>query len=87
MDRQRRQRRTAAVYAHGAGTDEPLLRLTGASGSPAASSQAYVADGLGSIVAALRNITAGASVTPTSVTPTNSFSEGSSAATGMPLPA
>ena len=67
----------AAVYAHGARTDEPLLRLTGSSGSPAASSQAYLADGLGSIVAALSNISAGGVATAVSVTPTNSFSEGS----------
>ena len=40
----------AAVYAHGAGIDEPLLRLTGTTNSPAATEAAYLADGLGSVV-------------------------------------
>ncbi|MDC6171449.1 hypothetical protein, partial [Paucibacter sp. XJ19-41] len=40
-----------AVYAHGPGVDEPLMRLTGASGSPDATAAYYVQDGLGSVVA------------------------------------
>lgn len=44
----------AAVYAHGADRDEPLLRLSGAaSGTPQAQTVAYLSDGLGSIVAGL----------------------------------
>jgi RHS repeat-associated protein len=39
-----------AVYAHGAGTDEPLLRLTGSTNSPSATQAAYLQDGLGSVV-------------------------------------
>ena len=41
----------AAVYAHGFGADEPLLRLTGATNSPAATQTAYLQDGLGSVIA------------------------------------
>ncbi|MHB1259757.1 RHS repeat-associated core domain-containing protein, partial [Thiobacillus sp.] len=40
----------AAVYVQGAGTDEPLLRLTGQTNSPAAPEAAYLQDGLGSVV-------------------------------------
>ena len=40
----------AAVYAHGAGVDEPLLRLTGTTNSPAATEAAYLQDGLGSVI-------------------------------------
>ena len=40
----------AAVYAHGANIDEPLLRLTGSTNSPAATQAAYLQDGLGSVV-------------------------------------
>lgn len=40
----------SAVYAHGAGIDEPLLRLTGSTNSPAATEAAYLADGLGSVI-------------------------------------
>lgn len=39
-----------AAYVHGAGIDEPLLRLTGATNSPAATEAAYLQDGLGSVV-------------------------------------
>ncbi|ATE60020.1 RHS repeat-associated core domain-containing protein [Thauera sinica] len=39
-----------AVYAHGAGTDEPILRLTGSTNSPAATQAAYLQDGLGSVI-------------------------------------
>jgi F5/8 type C domain len=67
----------SAVYAHGASTDEPLLRLTGASGSPIASTQSYLADGLGSIVAALGDISAGGPLSPLSVTAVGSLSEAS----------
>ena len=40
----------ATVYVQGAGIDEPLLRLTGATNSPAATEAAYLQDGLGSVV-------------------------------------
>jgi RHS repeat-associated protein len=40
----------AAVYAHGANIDEPLLRLTGATNGPSATQAAYMQDGLGSVV-------------------------------------
>ncbi|WP_018412297.1 RHS repeat-associated core domain-containing protein [Methyloversatilis thermotolerans] len=40
----------SAVYVHGAGIDEPLLRLTGATHSPSAQQSAYIADGLGSVI-------------------------------------
>ena len=36
----------SAVYAHGVGADEPLLRLTGSAISPAAMQMAYLQDGL-----------------------------------------
>ncbi|MBU1223621.1 MAG: type IV secretion protein Rhs [Gammaproteobacteria bacterium] len=39
-----------AAYVHGAGIDEPLLRLTGTTSSPAATQAAYLQDGLGSVV-------------------------------------
>jgi RHS repeat-associated protein len=42
-----------AVYAHGTGTDTPVLRLTGASGTPDATSNAYAQDGIGSVTALL----------------------------------
>ncbi|MBS3934720.1 MAG: RHS repeat protein, partial [Sulfuritalea sp.] len=40
----------SAAYVHGAGIDEPLLRLTGQTHLPAATQAAYLADGLGSVV-------------------------------------
>ncbi|MHB1077177.1 RHS repeat-associated core domain-containing protein [Thiobacillus sp.] len=40
----------AAVYVQGAGIDEPLLRLTGATNGPGATQAAYLQDGLGSVV-------------------------------------
>jgi len=40
----------SAVYAHGVGADEPLLRLTGTTNGPAATQAAYLQDGLGSVV-------------------------------------
>ncbi|MDP2792462.1 MAG: DUF6531 domain-containing protein, partial [Sulfurisoma sp.] len=40
----------AAVYAHGANVDEPLLRLTGTTNGPSATQAAYLQDGLGSVV-------------------------------------
>ncbi|MHB1186972.1 RHS repeat-associated core domain-containing protein [Thiobacillus sp.] len=40
----------AAVYVQGAGIDEPLLRLTGATNGPSATQAAYLQDGLGSVV-------------------------------------
>ena len=40
----------AAAYVHGAGIDEPLLRLTGATNGPSATQAAYLQDGLGSVV-------------------------------------
>jgi RHS repeat-associated protein len=39
----------SAVYAHG-GLDQPLLRLTGTTHTPAATQSAYLQDGLGSVV-------------------------------------
>lgn len=40
----------AAVHVHGAGADEPLLRLSGATTSASAAQLAFVQDGLGSVV-------------------------------------
>ena len=40
----------AAVYVQGAGIDEPLLRLTGATNGPSATQAAYMQDGLGSVI-------------------------------------
>ncbi len=40
----------AAAYVHGAGIDEPLLRLTGATNGPSATQAAYLQDGLGSVI-------------------------------------
>jgi RHS repeat-associated protein len=40
----------SAVYAHGVGADEQLLRLTGSTNSPTATQTAYLQDGLGSVV-------------------------------------
>ncbi|MGV8992234.1 MAG: RHS repeat-associated core domain-containing protein [Thiobacillus sp.] len=40
----------AAAYVHGAGIDEPLLRLTGTTNSPSATQAAYLQDGLGSVI-------------------------------------
>ena len=40
----------AAAYVYGAGIDEPLLRLTGATNGPGATQVAYMQDGLGSVV-------------------------------------
>ncbi|MBN8772182.1 MAG: RHS repeat-associated core domain-containing protein, partial [Thiobacillus sp.] len=40
----------AAAYVHGAGIDEPLVRLTGTTNSPGATQAAYIQDGLGSVV-------------------------------------
>ncbi|MGV8991376.1 MAG: RHS repeat-associated core domain-containing protein [Thiobacillus sp.] len=39
-----------AVYVHGAGIDNPLLRLTGSTNSPSATEAAYLQDGLGSVI-------------------------------------
>ncbi|MCG3188109.1 MAG: hypothetical protein IOMNBAOH_02833 [Rhodocyclaceae bacterium] len=39
----------SAVYAHG-GLDQPLLRLTGTTHTPAATQSAYLQDGLGSVI-------------------------------------
>jgi RHS repeat-associated protein len=39
-----------AVYIHGAGTDNPILRLTGSTNTPSATQLAYLQDGLGSVV-------------------------------------
>jgi len=39
-----------AAYVHGAGIDEPLLRLTGTTNSPTATQAAYLQDGLGSVI-------------------------------------
>lgn len=39
-----------AVYVHGAGTDSPILRLTGTTNTSAATQAAYLQDGLGSVV-------------------------------------
>lgn len=39
-----------AVYAHGVGSDEPILRLTGATNGPGATQTAYLQDGLGSVI-------------------------------------
>ena len=39
-----------AVYTQGAGIDEPLLRLTGTTNTPAATEAAYIQDGLGSVI-------------------------------------
>ncbi|ATE59821.1 RHS repeat-associated core domain-containing protein [Thauera sinica] len=66
-----------AVYAHGAGIDEPLLRLTGATSTPAASAHHYAQDGLGSIVAAYGEIGASGPVSAASVSATHSYSAGS----------
>jgi RHS repeat-associated protein len=43
----------AAAYVHGGGTDDPVLRLTGASGTPDATSNAYAQDGIGNATALL----------------------------------
>jgi RHS repeat-associated protein len=40
----------AAAYVHGAGIDNPLLRLAGSTNSPSATEAAYIQDGLGSVV-------------------------------------
>lgn len=40
----------AAAYVQGPGIDNPLLRLTGTTNSPAATEAAYLQDGLGSVV-------------------------------------
>jgi RHS repeat-associated protein len=45
----------SAVYAHGAGIDEPLLRLTGSTNSPGASARYYAQDGVGSVIALLQS--------------------------------
>jgi hypothetical protein len=55
----------AAVYAHGMGTDDPMLRLSGASGTPDAVVTAYGQDGIGNAsvsldVSAVMNGTASA---------------------------
>jgi RHS repeat-associated protein len=53
----------AAVYTHGAGTDDPLMRLTGASGTPDAAAAYYAQDGIGSVVA-LVSVGSAANQTP-----------------------
>lgn len=40
----------AAAYVHGAGIDNPLLRLTGTTNGPSAIEATYLQDGLGSVV-------------------------------------
>jgi RHS repeat-associated protein len=40
----------SAVYAHGAGIDEAVLRLTGSTNSPSATQTTYLQDGLGSVI-------------------------------------
>ena len=40
----------AAAYVHGAGIDQPILRLTGQTSLPAATQSAYLQDGLGSVI-------------------------------------
>lgn len=67
----------SAVYAHGAGLDEPLLRLTGSTNTPSATARYYAQDGLGSVIAAIGDIAEGGPVPATSVSATNSYSEGS----------
>ncbi|MCD6707750.1 MAG: DUF6531 domain-containing protein, partial [Thiobacillus sp.] len=42
-----------AAYVHGAGIDNPLLRLTGTTNAPGATQIAYLQDGLGSVTAAV----------------------------------
>lgn len=42
-----------AAYVHGGATDDPVLRLTGASGTPQALSHAFAQDGIGSVTALL----------------------------------
>ncbi|RTL27197.1 MAG: RHS repeat-associated core domain-containing protein, partial [Burkholderiales bacterium] len=42
-----------AAYVHGGGTDDPVLRLTGSSGTPDAVSNAYGQDGIGNVTALL----------------------------------
>lgn len=42
-----------AVYLHGAGSDEPILRLTGTTNGPGATQASYLQDGLGSVVGTL----------------------------------
>ncbi|RTL27866.1 MAG: hypothetical protein EKK47_17510 [Burkholderiales bacterium] len=42
-----------AAYVHGGGTDDPVLRLIGASGTPDATSNAYAQDGIGNVTALL----------------------------------
>lgn len=41
----------SAEYVGGAGTDEPILRLTGSTNNPGATEAAYLQDGLGSVIA------------------------------------
>jgi len=83
----------AAVYAHGVGADEPLLRLTGTTNSPAATQMAYLQDGLGSVIATVNG--AGALVSSqrfdawgnkgatTGTTPTYGFTGREPDATGL----
>ena len=62
-----------ARYVHGAGVDDPLMRLTGATASPDAQTRYYAQNGINSIVAYFGDIAQGAAVTATSVTATNSY--------------
>jgi RHS repeat-associated protein len=39
-----------AVYVHGVGADDPVLRLTGTTNQPSAGQAAYLEDGLGSVI-------------------------------------
>lgn len=83
----------SAVYAHGVGADEPLLRLTGSTNSPAATQMAYLQDGLGSVIATVNG--AGALVSSqrfdawgnkgatTGTTPTYGFTGREPDATGL----
>jgi len=83
----------SAVYAHGVGNDEPLLRLTGTTSSPAATQTAYLQDGLGSVVGTANTagtLTAsqrfdawGNKGTTTGTTPTYGFTGREPDATGL----
>ena len=60
-----------AVYAHGAGIDEPLLRLTGSTHSPSATARHYAQDGIGSVIAAFGDIAEGGPLPAESVSATH----------------
>ncbi|TXT25035.1 MAG: RHS repeat-associated core domain-containing protein [Rhodocyclaceae bacterium] len=83
----------SAVYAHGVGADEPLLRLTGNTNSPAATQTAYLQDGLGSVIATVNGAGAlissqrfdawGNKGTTSGTTPTYGFTGREPDATGL----